>query len=296
MNVLSSAISHLGVALMRVLAWCPLPVLRGLGWCLGRVLHAVARRRVRIARTNWALCFPQQSPAEVADAVRQHFVYFAQAWLDRSWLWHRSAAVLAQRLRFTGDAEPFAQSPQQPSVLFAPHFVGLDAGWIALTALLPRRCCTLYAPQSDPVVDAWVAQGRQRFGQPLVVAKTEGLKPLASAMRSGLPLYLLPDMDHGLNDSVFAPFFGVPAATLTSLPRLAKLGRAHVRAVWTRLTPKGYTIDIGPVWPNYPSEEVSADVAHMNQHLQTLIAQAPEQYFWVHKRFKTRPKGSPEVY
>lgn len=295
MSVLSEAISHVGVALMRVLAWCPLPVLRGLGWCLGRVLHAAARRRVRIARTNWALCFPQQSPDEVARAVRQHFVCFAQAWLDRSWLWHRSAAVLAQRLRFSGEAAAFTQSPQ-PCVLFAPHFVGLDAGWTGLTALLPRRCCGLYAPQLNPVVDAWMAQGRQRFGQPLVVAKTEGLKPLASAMRAGLPLYLLPDMDHGLNDSVFVPFFGVPAATLTSLPRLARLGRAQVRAVWTRLTPTGYTIDIGPVWADYPSDDVKADVAAMNEHLQTLIAQAPEQYFWVHKRFKTRPEGSSKVY
>jgi KDO2-lipid IV(A) lauroyltransferase len=295
MSVLSKAISHAGVALMRVLAWCPLPLLRGLGWCLGRLLHAVARRRVRIARTNWALCFPQQSQADAARAVRQHLVYFAQAWLDRSWLWHRSAAVVARRLSFTGDLAGFTQSPQ-PSVLFAPHFVGLDAGWIALTALLPRRCCTLYAPQLDPVVDAWVTQGRQRFGQPLVVAKTEGLKPLASAMRAGLPLYLLPDMDHGLNDSVFVPFFGVPAATLTSLPRLAKLGRAQVRAVWTRLTPEGYTIDIGPVWPNYPSDDVVADVAQMNTALEALIPGAPEQYFWVHKRFKTRPQGASEVY
>lgn len=295
MSLLSNALSHLGVAFMRVLAWCPLPLLRGLGWCLGRLLHAVARRRVRIARTNWALCFPQQSEAEVARAVRQHLVYFAQAWLDRGWLWHRSAAVLAQRLTVTGDVQGYTQSPQ-PSVLFAPHFVGLDAGWIALTALLPRRCCTLYAPQLDPVVDEWVAQGRKRFGSPLVVAKTEGLKPLASALRAGLPLYLLPDMDHGLNDSVFVPFFGVPAATLTSLPRLARVGRAEVRAVWTRLTPNGYRIDIGPVWPRYPGDDLSADVAQMNLHLQSLIAQAPEQYFWVHKRFKTRPEGASAVY
>jgi KDO2-lipid IV(A) lauroyltransferase len=295
MSLLSKAISHLGVAFMRVLAWCPLPLLRGLGWYLGRLLHAVARRRVRIARINWGLCFPQQSPAEVARAVRQHFVYFAQAWLDRSWLWHASPQVLTKRLICRGDVDGFTQS-KQAQVLFAPHFVGLDAGWVALTALLPRRCCGLYAPQLNPVVDAWMAQGRRRLGNPLVVAKTEGLKPLASAIRAGLPLYLLPDMDHGVNDSVFVPFFGVPAATLTSLPRLARLGRAQVRAVWTQLTPEGYCIHIGPVWNDYPSDDVRADVAAMNEHLQTLIAQAPEQYFWVHKRFKTRPEGGASVY
>jgi Kdo2-lipid IVA lauroyltransferase/acyltransferase len=295
MSLFSRAISHTGVAFMRVLAWCPLWMVRGLGWCLGWVLHAVARPRVRVARTNWALCFPQHAPADIARAVRQHFVYFGQAWLDRSWLWHGSAKVLAQRLHFNGEVDTFAQS-EKPTVLFAPHFVGLDAGWTALTALLPRTCCTLYAPQVNVVVDQWVAQGRRRFGAPLVVAKNDGLKPLASAIRQGLPLYLLPDMDHGENDSVFVPFFGVSAATLTSLPRLARVGRADVRAVWTRLTPQGYCVEIGPVWANYPSNDVTADVAQMNQHLQTLIAQAPEQYFWVHKRFKTRPKGSPSVY
>ncbi len=294
MNTLRRALQWANLGLMKVLAHVPLPVLRALGWLLGRVLYVAVPSRRRVAMTNWSLCFPGQSEAEARQAVRVHPVAFVQAWLDRNWLWEASTEVVARRLHLVGQVDALAGDT--PTVLFAPHFVGLDAGWTALTLHLPRRFCTLYAPQSNPVMDAWMARGRQRFGQPQVVAKFQGLKPLGVAIREGSPLYLLPDMDHGLRDAVWAPFFGVPAATLTSLPRLAKLGRAQVLAVTTRMTPSGYEVQVHPVWPDYPGADLQADVERMNRELEALVQAMPEQYYWVHKRFKNRPPGMPPVY
>ena len=289
-----SLTNRLGVGFMRVLARLPLPVVRGLGWLLGQGLHLVAVRRRHIARTNWSLCFPRHGEAERNRAVREHFVHFAQAWLDRGWLWEGAPEAVRRRLRLTGDLAALAGDT--PTVIFAPHFVGLDAGWTALTQQLQRRFCTIYAEQLNADVDRWMAEGRRRFGDPHVVAKTQGVRPLVAALRAGEPLYLLPDMDHGRDESVFVPFFGVPAATITSLPRFARLARAQVVPVTSRLTPQGYEVTVHPAWADYPGGDVEADTADMNRRLEQLIQAMPSQYYWVHKRFKTRPEGQPSVY
>jgi len=276
------------------MAWLPLPVVRALGWLLGQLLYSVAVQRRRIAHTNWALCFPQDTPEQRKRAVREHFVRFAQAWLDRSWLWGARPEVVRRRLTLVGEVETLLKTER--AVIFAPHFVGMDAGWTALTAHLERRFGGVYAPQQNPEVDRWLWQGRDRFGDPLDLDKRAGVKPMVAAVRSGVPVYLLPDMDHGPRDSVFAPFFGVPVATLTSLPRLARLGRAQVIPVTSRLTPQGYEVRVWPAWDHYPTDDVNHDVAQMNLLLEQMIGTMPQQYYWVHKRFKTRPPGESSVY
>lgn len=286
--------NQFGVGFMHLLARLPLSWVRGLGWLLGQVLHGVAARRRRIAHANWALCFPQDSQARRNRAVRRHFVVFAQAWLDRGWLWAGSPETVRRRLVLQGDVGALAGS--EPTVLFAPHFVGMDAGWTALTAHLNRRCCGIYAEQRNADVDRWMARGRQRFGDPHIVAMRQGLKPLVAALRAGEPLYLLPDMDHGAHDSVFVPFFGIQAATITSLPRFARLAGARVVSVVSRLTREGYEVTVMPAWVDYPTRDVVADAATMNRRLETLIGTMPEQYYWVHKRFKTRPPGEASLY
>ena len=292
--MLSKWFSHAGLVIMAVIARLPLGGVRALGWVLGQVLYYLAVPRRRVAMTNWRICFPALTEELRRRSVKAHFVFFAQAWLDRGWLWGAPADIVKKRVKLVGHLEEL--DGLAPTVLFAPHFVGMDAGWMGLTVNLERRFCGLYAPQSNQVVDAWMAQGRQRFGNPKVMAKFQGLKPMATALREGLPLYLLPDMDHGMNESVMAQFFGTSAATLTSLPRFAKLGRAKVVPVVSRLTPDGYEVRVLPAWQNYPNDDVLADVQTMNDRLEALIAEMPEQYYWVHRRFKTRPAGEASVY
>lgn len=282
------------VELMATLRHLPLPWVRSLGWVLGLALHCTARERRGVARTNLRLCFPQADEKAIRQMARLHFIAFAQAWLDRGWIWHAPSNAVANRIRLAGRVDVL--SGDEPVVLFAPHFVGLDAAWAGLTLHLPRTCCGLYAPQANEVVDNWMAQGRRRFGEPQVIAKWQGLKPIAVALRAGKPLYLLPDMDHGMNDSVWAPFFGHSVATLTSLPRFAALGRAKVVPILAKLTREGYEVEVLPPWDGYPSGNLDADVAKMNRELEKMIAVQPEQYYWVHKRFKTRPGGEPSVY
>lgn len=287
-------VTHIAIAVLRLLAPLPLPWVRGFGAVLGRLLYALVASRRRIALTNLALCFPQLPAHEREALARRHFVVFVQAWLDRAWLWHGRPEVVRQRLRMTGALDELAGSA--PTLLFAPHFVGLDAGATALSQQIPRQFATIFTPQSNQTVDVWVARGRQRFGNAKLYNRADGIKPVVAALRAGEPVYLLPDMDFGARDSVFVPFYGVPAATVPSLARFARLGRARVVPVVTRLTASGYEVQVLPGWEGFPGDDAVADTALMNERLQGYIDAMPEQYFWVHKRFKTRPPGAPSVY
>lgn len=287
-------LSRVGIGFMRLLAHLPLAWVRALGRALGWLLFAMAVARRRVVQVNLRLCFPGRAERELRDIALQTFVHFAQAWLDRGWLWHGSADTLRRRLRLCGALQEL--QGDQPTVIFAPHFVGLDAGWTALTQQLARSFTTIYSNQVDPTLDRWILQGRSRFGAPRLFGRDDGLKPVVQALRAGQPLYLLPDMNITRQESVFVPFYGVATATLTSLSRFARLGRAKVVPVVTELTASGYDVHVKPAWPDFPTDDLEADAANMNRHLQAYIDRMPNQYYWVHKRFKVRPAGVPPVY
>ena len=285
---------RLGVWFMRVLALLPLPVLRGMGWLLGQVAFVLVVPRRKVALRNLALCFPHWPEARRRAVARARFVAFCQTWLDRSWLWAAPRSVVEQRVRLTGAVHEL--EGDTPTILFAPHFYGMDAGGLALPLRSSRAFTSIFATHPDPAVDAWFMAGRQRFGDVRMLNRADGVKPIIANLRKGGLLYLLPDMDFGAKDSFFVPFYGVQAATVPSLPRFARLGRAKVVGMVTRLTPGGYVAEITPAWDHYPSDDVVQDTARMNRELQVYIDALPGQYYWVHKRFKTRPEGEPPVY
>ena len=272
----------------------PLSWVRFLGAVLGWLLYALVGSRRKVVRANLRLCFPQWSEREVLHATRQTFIYFAQAWLDRGWLWFGSPQTTLDRLKLVGAVHEL--DGEAPTLIFVPHFVGMDAGWTAMTQQLTRRFTTIYAAQANKVVDAWILKGRKRFGTGRPFDRLDGFKPVLAALRAGEPLCLLPDMNYDPTDSVFVPFYGIPAATVPSLSRVARMGRAKVIAMIARITPTGYEVEITPAWPDYPTQDVVADTALMNQRLQTYIDVSPAQYYWVHKRFKDRPAGEPSLY
>jgi KDO2-lipid IV(A) lauroyltransferase len=289
--------SALFIGFMRLLSHLPLRAIRVLGHTLGIVLWGLVGGRRRIVQINLALCFPEKSGAEIQHLTRQHFVQFAQSLLDRAWLWHAPLEIVASRLKWVGSQMAFDQlANESPKIIFAPHFVGLDAGGLALTLRASKPVAFIFVPQHNKVMDAWVNEGRQRTGHVKPYFRHEGVKQIMSGLRHGEILHLSPDMDFGPEESIFVPFMGVPAATLPSLSRFARLGRAQVLTLITRMTPQGYEMSLTPAWDAFPTEDVAADTARMNAELARAISHSPSQYYWVHKRFKTRPVGEASVY
>ena len=279
---------------LELLGHLPLAWIRALGVVLGWLLYAVVASRRKVVWINLRLCFPHWTDQQVRQCATRTFVHFAQTWLDRGWLWHAPAAVTKARIRLVGAVD--ALDGQTPVVLFAPHFVSLDAGWTGLTQQLNRKFNTIYTDQANKDSDRWIFEGRSRYGSPGLFGRAEGVKPIIAGLKRGEPLYLLPDMNFGPHESVWVPFYGVPAATVPSLSRFARLTRAKVVPVISRLTPQGYDVEVFRAWENFPTEDLQADTALMNLRLQSYIDAIPDQYYWVHKRFKDQPPGLTPPY
>jgi KDO2-lipid IV(A) lauroyltransferase len=287
-------LTRLVLKCLELLGRLPLSWVRALGVVLGWLLYAVVSSRRKVVWINLRLCFPHWSDQQLRQCATRTFVHFAQTWLDRGWLWHAPASVTRSRIRLVGAVDVL--EGQAPVVLFAPHFVALDAGWTGLTQQLSRRFNTIYTDQANKDSDRWIFEGRSRYGSPGLFGRAEGVKPIIAGLKRGEPLYLLPDMNFGPHESVWVPFYGVPAATVPSLSRFARLTRAKVVPVISRLTPQGYDVEILQAWENFPTDDLQADTALMNLCLQGYIDAMPDQYYWVHKRFKDQPPGLTPPY
>ena len=279
---------------MRLLAYVPLPLLRAMGSALGMVLYGCARRRRGVVQTNLAACFAHLTPAQRTAIARRHFRLFAQSLLDRSWLWHAPTSVLRQRIHFEGALDELGNPG--PLIFLAPHMVGLDVGGVVLTELQQITTACIYVPLSNAWAEEWMVQGRNRSGNVLSIARKDGPQPVLRGLRKGIRLHLSPDMDFGADGALWVPFYGVPAATVPALSRFSKLGRARVCTLVSRLVPGGYEVTLSAAWQDFPTEDLQADTLRMNQSIEHWINEDPAQYYWVHKRFKTRPPGSPPMY
>lgn len=281
------------------LSWLPLRLIAMTSSPIARIGAALAKSRRKIALTNLRLCFPQKTEAEREAIVKSHFRAYVQAALEHGFLWRASGERIRDYVSLHDEYEwkKFRDgATKKPVIWLCPHFIGLDAAAIRIS--VDTSGCSLYSEQSNPDLDAMMLAGRTRFGASKIIARTEGVKPIIRAMKSGLPFYYLPDMDFGLRDSVFVPFFGVNAATITGVSRLAKLtGAAVVPVIATqREKGAGYDVRFYPAFDNFPSGDDVADARVVNEFIEHRVRENPAQYLWTHKRFKTRPPGEASFY
>ena len=284
------------IALMWVLHFLPLRALGALGRALGVLLYALARERRTVALTNLELCFPELDAEARELLARRHFQALGRSLFERALLWWASRGRLTRITRVEG-LEHWQAAGGQPVIFLAPHFVGMEMGGTRLSIANPA-ITTFYSRQKNRLFDAMLVHGRGRFTQERIHARQDGVRPIIRALRDGVALYYLPDMDLGARDALFAPFFGVEAATVTALSRIASIAGAAVVPCVTRQLPKGegYAIRLYPKWEDFPSADPAADVRRMNLFIEERVREMPEQYFWVHKRFKTRPQGEASPY
>lgn len=290
-------LSRLAIAIFWLLHWLPLSVLSRIGEAFGMLLYFVAVPRRRVVAINLGLCFPELSEAERGRLARAHFRAAGRSFLERGLLWWGSPERLQRIVKVEGQEHLRAlQAAGRPVILLAPHFVGLDVGGSRLS--LDVDVVSIYARQKNQVFDRWLYHGRSRFGDQLLLSRQDGVRGTIKAMKAGRPFYYLPDMDYGRKDAVFVPFFGVPAATITGLSRLSRLAGAVVVPCITRMLPggQGYRLEIGEPWADFPTADVEADTARMNAAIEAAVRTMPEQYYWVHRRFKTRPEGERRFY
>ncbi|PHV10248.1 LpxL/LpxP family acyltransferase [Chitinimonas sp. BJB300] len=284
---------RLVAGLMWLMHWLPFRAIAWLGYGMGWLLYRVARSRRRVGETNLRLCFPTLSEAERQLILQQHFMALSCMLLEYGYCWFSPREQLKKLVQIEG--LPLLQAlAGQPVILVMPHFTGLDMAGLRVSLEVP--VVSIYSKQKDEGLDAYVEQKRLRFDTGIVLSRQAGIRPALKALKQGFRFYYLPDQDFGMRDSVFAPFFGVSAATITGLSRLAKASGAQVLPCYPRRERDGYTLVIQPPLADFPSNDVQRDATRMNAVIESQVLQHAEQYFWLHKRFKTRPEGEPSVY
>lgn len=283
------------LGLMWLLHWLPLPWLGRIGEAIGTVLFATVKSRRVITLTNLRLCLPELPEAERQAIAKKHFQAYARSVLERGILWWASEARI-KRLIVVEPRMPLDQIRSGPTILLCPHFVSLDVAGVAV--MLESSLCSIYTRQQSRVFDEALRKGRSRFRPVSIIPRAEGVKPIIRAMRDGLPFFMLPDMDFGAKDAEFVPFFGTLAATLTAPARIAAATGAKVIPVVATYLPnyQGWKVTFYPPWENYPGGDIVTATRDMNAFIEARVLEAPSEYFWAHKRFKTRPPGSASVY
>ncbi|MFZ6646618.1 lipid A biosynthesis acyltransferase [Undibacterium sp. TJN25] len=283
------------LAFMWLLHWLPLPVLGRLGNGLGSLLFRIMQPRRHITLTNLRLCLPQLSEQERKQLAIRHFQAYARSVLERSILWWAPLKRL-KKLIVLDPALPVEQIRSGPTILLCPHFVSLDVAGAAVAMEISMS--SIYTQQRNDVFDKALRDGRLRFRPQKLISRAEGVKPIIRELRSGGGFFMLPDMDFGAKDAEFVPFFGIPAATLTATARIAAMTNAQVIPVIATMLPdfKGWKVTFHPAWKDYPGDDIVAATRFMNEFIEREVLKAPAEYFWTHKRFKTRPPGEPGVY
>jgi KDO2-lipid IV(A) lauroyltransferase len=283
-------------ALLWLIRWLPMPVIGALAWLLGSFAYLFAGKRRRVGMTNLRLCFPDMSETERKRLIRANFRHMMRLAIEYGVVWWSPA----ERLRNLVDLKNLhyvtdLRDKGEDVILFYPHFVGFEMCVFALNQYIPL--VSVYSQQKNDVMDAQIYKGRQRYNNAYIVSRQEGLRPIIKAMRKDhAPFLYLPDQDYGARDSIFVKFFGVDTATITGLSRISQLARAKVVPAIARRVGNRCELEFYPPWENFPSEDVVADTQRMNTFLEARIREVPDQYFWLHKRFKTRPEGQPGIY
>ncbi len=284
---------RLVLVILWCLRWLPPRWVAALGNGLGGLLFHWGRKRVTLI--NLKACFPEKSDAEREQIGRGVFRNLARSTLELGRLWYAPLDVALANIKLVDRHLMDEWAGKVPVIVLAPHFVGLDIGGAVFSRAYPDAF-SMYSEQKNKVFDQALRRARKRYSDAILVTRQQGLRPVLKALKDRKPFYYLPDMDFGAKDAVFVDFFGIKTATVTAVSRLCAISGAKVIPLVTRQTDSGYEARFYPAWENFPTGDVEADARRVNAFLEERIREMPDQYFWVHKRFKTRPPGERSFY
>ena len=289
-------LTRVAIAMMWMLHFLPQTLLARTGEVLGLVSMLLTHERRKVVGINLALCFPDMSRRDLRRLRRAHFRAFGRALAETTIAWWSKADRVRMLAEIEGREHFDRAIRKAPVILLAPHFVGVEI--LAIRLSLEADAQSMYSHQKDKVFDRFLMSRRTRFRPIRLASRQDGIKPIVRGLKARLPLFFLPDMDFGPRDAIFVPFFGVMAATVNAVPRLAALTGATIVPVVINQKPpgQGYLIRFLSSWENYPTQDVRADTQRMNAFIEECVKAVPEQYYWVHKRFKTRPAGEERFY
>jgi len=285
-----------GLGVLFLLVQLPYPVLYRLGNWLGRTSMRFLKRRVSITRRNLELCFPNLNEAQIEHRIVSNFESLGMGLLETGMAWFWSDARVKRWFDVSGlNNLKRAQQDNKGVLVIGIHFMSLELGGRAMGLCQPMMA--MYRPHNNKAMEFVQTWGRMRSNKAMLDRKD--LRGMVHALKKGEAVWFAPDQDYGPRGSVFAPLFAVDQAATTSgtymLARLAKPALVTVVLI-RKEKAKGYDLVIQPALQDYPIDDEMAAAAYMNRVVEKEIMRAPDQYLWLHRRFKTRPDGAPSLY
>jgi KDO2-lipid IV(A) lauroyltransferase len=284
-----------GILILRIVAALPFKAKLIAGRALGFLGFHLVKRRRHIVETNIRLCFPDLDEEAQKKLVKDTFASNGIGFFEIAWGWWANIKDLENRYDVSGlEHLEAAKADGGGVLLIGAHFVNLDLGGVLVNHVSPID--TIYRKNNNPVLEYVITKGRQRTYERVLERKE--MRTIVRRLREGRTVWYSPDQDFGRNNAVFAPFFGIEAATLVTTSRLAKMGKAKPVGIAHYRNPQTnrYHIVYMPVSDEFPSGDDLKDASIINAMLEKAIRVYPEQYMWVHRRFKTRPEGEPSLY
>lgn len=285
----------LGLALARLGSLLPYGLQLAIGRALGRLMYPVAGKRAKIARRNIELCFPDMPPDEVEALVRAHFASLGIAILETAMCWWAPDERLRKIMRVEGGEHlQAALSRGKGAIMLSAHFTTLEMGARLLSMTTPLQA--MYRRHRNPLFEEIMRRGREQRAEKAIPRKD--VRAMIRALKNNQPVWYAPDQSLGTRFTAIVPFFSEPCITNTATSRIAKMSGAPVLPFFQERLPgtDGYRILIGRPLENFPSGDDEADAARFNQLIESHVRRVPDQYLWVHRRFKGRPPPHPDPY
>ncbi|MGW8248553.1 MAG: lysophospholipid acyltransferase family protein [Acidiferrobacterales bacterium] len=281
---------------LRLTVYMPNVFAEAIGSGFGDLFYLLNKKRRRVARINISLCFPELTPVARKKLLRDHFRIYGQTFIDMGKIWWASEKYLDRYIKIEG-LEHYTRQREagKQVILLTGHFVGIDVGGPMISR--HYRQIGLIKPIHNKVMDWTLGRGRVRFGSKMLL-RDEGMRKVVQAIKDGYGFSYVPDEDFGPERSVFVPFLGTRAPTLTSVSKLARMTNATVIPcfAWRMSAKDGYLVHMHPPLENFPSGDDVADATRVREVLAAAVREHPEQYMWTFKFFRSQPDGKPSPY
>ena len=281
------------ILLMRVGVFVPFRLQVFFGKIIGKLIYPVMTELRKTAYSNISNCFPDKKHPQVTLLVKQHFEAIGISLFETANAYFASDKKIKKMLIIVNE-QHFTEALKKEGgiILLCSHFMPLMLGSRAL--LIKHTIANIYRPQNNKLFDKVMVKGYLKNGA--VMIKSTDTRSIIKAINNSLPIWYAPDQDLGRNNSVFAPLFGIQTATASATSRLAKNNNTRVIPYSFVRTKHGYEMSFDKPLKNYPSGDAIKDASETNQILEKQILKNPEQYLWIHRRFKTRPEGEENFY
>jgi len=286
-----------GLAIVRLLVFLPLPLLAVVGYVIGTLFYCLFASRRTIAYKNIRACFPEWTDRQCKVTNWKHFCYLGQMALTTCMNWWISAARFDRLVTIHGrEHYDKAIADGKNIILLSPHFLAIEASGIALQR--ERQMVGMYQYMKNPIINILAIQGRSRFTSSSGMFERKApLRGILRAIMKGHPFSYYPDQD-AMRKGVFVPFFHTLASTTPALSKFVAVTKAVVIPARNVMRPwgMGYDVYLGEPVEGLNTGDEIVDTTVMNKSIEMMVRETPEQYLWVHKRYKTRPEGEPKFY